>query len=195
MAHPPRSKPPLRSSSGPPNPCITPSTETLVVVVNLMSWSPHRTTAAAPFWIRVASFRQAHLLLNINGVASHRAYSGLRPVLRSRATLIAVQRVWFTKQTCKMNGGHSVRATFNPVGAVADYVCIRRHDRGASRGSRRCPDRRGRELRRQAHRHPSRNRHYLPQRAGAQVQGERQRHLHGTGTGHNQQRCSRALHL
>src|SRR2546422_6343942 len=40
MAHPPRSKPPLRSSSGPPNPCITPSTETLVVVVNLMSWSP-----------------------------------------------------------------------------------------------------------------------------------------------------------
>src|SRR6266540_7420944 len=45
MAHPPRSKPPLRSLSGPPNPCITPSTETLVVVVNLMSWSPHRTTA------------------------------------------------------------------------------------------------------------------------------------------------------
>src|SRR2546428_236209 len=37
MAHPPRSKPPLRSSSGPPNPCITPSTEMLVVVVNLMS--------------------------------------------------------------------------------------------------------------------------------------------------------------
>ena len=39
MAHPPRSKPPLRSSSGPPNPCITPSTETLVVVVNLMGSS------------------------------------------------------------------------------------------------------------------------------------------------------------
>src|SRR5207248_2140318 len=39
MAHPPRSKPPLRSSSGPPNPCITPSTETLVVVVNLTLWS------------------------------------------------------------------------------------------------------------------------------------------------------------
>src|SRR5688572_26319550 len=85
MAHPPRSKPPLRSSSGPPNPCITPSTETLVVVVNLMSWSPHRTTAADPFWICVTSLRQAHLLLNINGVPSHRAYSGLRPVLRSRA--------------------------------------------------------------------------------------------------------------
>ena len=28
-AHPPRSNPPLRSSSGPPSPCITPSTETL----------------------------------------------------------------------------------------------------------------------------------------------------------------------
>jgi hypothetical protein len=38
-AHPPRSKPPRRSSLGPPNPCITPSTETLVVVVNLMLWS------------------------------------------------------------------------------------------------------------------------------------------------------------
>src|SRR5947209_12643937 len=46
MAHPPRSKPPLRSSSGPPNPCTTPSTETLVVVVNLMSWSPRRKTAS-----------------------------------------------------------------------------------------------------------------------------------------------------
>src|SRR5438477_12338342 len=48
MAHPPRSKPPLRSSSGPPNPCITPSTETLVVVVNLMTWSPHRPNARNP---------------------------------------------------------------------------------------------------------------------------------------------------
>jgi hypothetical protein len=33
-----RTRTPLRSSSGTPNPCITPSTETLVVVVNLMSW-------------------------------------------------------------------------------------------------------------------------------------------------------------
>src|SRR5215472_5100295 len=40
MAHPPRSKPPRRSSSGPPSPCITPSTEMLVVIVNLMSWFP-----------------------------------------------------------------------------------------------------------------------------------------------------------
>src|SRR5215203_2415747 len=36
MAHPPRSNPPLRSSSGPPRPCITPSTETFVVVVSFM---------------------------------------------------------------------------------------------------------------------------------------------------------------
>src|ERR1700733_14608852 len=34
LAHPPRSNPPLRSSSGPPHPCITPSTETCVVVVS-----------------------------------------------------------------------------------------------------------------------------------------------------------------
>src|ERR687897_2973739 len=35
-AHPPRSNPPLRSSSGPPRPCITPSTETFVLVVSFM---------------------------------------------------------------------------------------------------------------------------------------------------------------
>src|SRR4029450_6678285 len=40
MAHPPRSNPPLRSSSRPPSPCITPSTVTIVVVVSF---------TAAPF--------------------------------------------------------------------------------------------------------------------------------------------------
>src|SRR5713101_4719841 len=35
-AHPPRSNPPLRFSSGPPGPCTTPSTETCVVVVSFM---------------------------------------------------------------------------------------------------------------------------------------------------------------
>src|SRR6266516_3682119 len=37
MAHPPRSNPPLRSSSDPPSPCITPSTVTIVVVVSFIS--------------------------------------------------------------------------------------------------------------------------------------------------------------
>src|SRR2546430_6583362 len=60
MAHPPRSKPPLRSSSGPPNPCITPSTETLVVVVNLMSWSPH-VHAWCAHEARIASCRRGIL--------------------------------------------------------------------------------------------------------------------------------------
>src|SRR5258706_14587878 len=36
LAHPPRSNPPLRFSSGPPFPCTTPSTETCVVVVSFM---------------------------------------------------------------------------------------------------------------------------------------------------------------
>src|SRR3712207_4328400 len=36
MAHPPRSNPPQRSSSGPPSPCITPSTETFVLIVSFM---------------------------------------------------------------------------------------------------------------------------------------------------------------
>src|SRR5438445_4990705 len=35
-AHPPRSNLPRSSSSGPPGPCITPSTETCVVVVSFM---------------------------------------------------------------------------------------------------------------------------------------------------------------
>src|SRR5215213_3931819 len=37
MAHPPRSNPPLRSSSGPPSPCITPSTETFMLTVSLVA--------------------------------------------------------------------------------------------------------------------------------------------------------------
>src|SRR5215204_7743148 len=41
VTHPPRSNPPLRSSSGAPSPCITPSTVTIVVVVSF--------TVAAPF--------------------------------------------------------------------------------------------------------------------------------------------------
>src|SRR5215208_4031664 len=36
VTHPPRSNPPRRSSSGPPSPCITPSTVTIVMVVSFM---------------------------------------------------------------------------------------------------------------------------------------------------------------
>src|SRR5205814_10235474 len=39
-AHPPRSNAPCSSSSGPPGPCITPSTETCVVVVSFMIGVP-----------------------------------------------------------------------------------------------------------------------------------------------------------
>src|SRR5438552_6473134 len=45
-AHPPRSNTPRSSSSGPPGPCITPSTETCVVVVSFM--------VAAPFSLSVS---------------------------------------------------------------------------------------------------------------------------------------------
>src|SRR5437764_9590939 len=55
MAHPPRSKPPLRSSSGPPNPCITPSTETLVVVVNLTTCLSRQVHAWCAREARIAS--------------------------------------------------------------------------------------------------------------------------------------------
>src|SRR5918994_2409875 len=46
--HPPRSNPPRRSSSGPPSPCITPSTVTIVVVVSFMIAVPF--SLAAPLW-------------------------------------------------------------------------------------------------------------------------------------------------
>src|SRR6266487_5404559 len=36
VTHPPRSNPPLRSSSGPPSPCITPSAVTIVMLVSFM---------------------------------------------------------------------------------------------------------------------------------------------------------------
>src|SRR5437764_81239 len=41
-AHPPRSNAPRSSSSGPPGPCITPSTETCTVVVSFMVAVPSR---------------------------------------------------------------------------------------------------------------------------------------------------------
>src|SRR5437879_2611684 len=47
-AHPPRSNTPRSSSSGPPGPCITPSTETCVVVVSFM--------VAVPFSLSLSSF-------------------------------------------------------------------------------------------------------------------------------------------
>src|SRR5215212_3388162 len=48
MAHPPRSKLPLRSSSGPPSPCITPSTETFVLVVSFMVAFPFPSVWSCP---------------------------------------------------------------------------------------------------------------------------------------------------
>src|SRR5215203_5077546 len=48
MAHPPRSNPPLRSSSGPPSPCITPSTETFVLVVSFMVAFPFPSVWSCP---------------------------------------------------------------------------------------------------------------------------------------------------
>src|SRR2546425_11089826 len=47
-AHPPRSNTPRWSSSDPPGPCITPSTETCVVVVSFM--------VAVPFSLTLSSF-------------------------------------------------------------------------------------------------------------------------------------------
>src|SRR5215203_3208171 len=48
MAHPPRSNPPLRSSSGPPSPCITPATETFVLVVSFMVAVPFSLVWSCP---------------------------------------------------------------------------------------------------------------------------------------------------
>src|ERR687893_882872 len=71
MAHSPRSNPPLRSSSGPPSACITPSTETFVLVVSFMVAVPFsrvvvrsdRTDAPIPSVVaRTVPRNLAHLL-------------------------------------------------------------------------------------------------------------------------------------
>src|SRR5215211_8548694 len=48
MAHPPRSNPSLRSSSGPPSPCITPSTETFMLSVSFMVAVPFSLVWSCP---------------------------------------------------------------------------------------------------------------------------------------------------
>src|SRR5437868_10191894 len=49
-AHPPRSNTPRSSSSGPPGPCITPSTETCVVVVSFMVATPSLLSVSLVGW-------------------------------------------------------------------------------------------------------------------------------------------------
>src|SRR2546430_6577578 len=70
-AHPPRSNTPRSSSSGPPGPCITPSTETCVVVVSFM--------VAVPFSLSLSSFdspgRGADLLRRSRVRLASRRYS------------------------------------------------------------------------------------------------------------------------
>src|SRR5439155_9821231 len=50
-AHPPRSNLPRSSSSGPPGPCITPSTETCVVVVSFMVAVPFSLVWSLVGWL------------------------------------------------------------------------------------------------------------------------------------------------
>src|SRR6266567_5124702 len=57
LAHPPRSNPPLRFSSGPPFPCTTPSTETCVVVVSFMGSS---LSLVVVFLVMTAPRRASH---------------------------------------------------------------------------------------------------------------------------------------
>src|SRR5215813_2410393 len=80
-AHPPRSNPPLRFSSGPRFPCTTPSTETCVVVVSFMiavpfslgrpSWaaSPLPRTALRDCWDML--LRRYHARLSAAGVRGY----------------------------------------------------------------------------------------------------------------------------
>ena len=70
-AHPPRSNPPLRSSSDPPSPCITPSTETCVRVVSFMVADPF-----SPGLVVVGLDRTSAPISS--AVASHASYECLR---------------------------------------------------------------------------------------------------------------------
>src|SRR5438445_4128523 len=67
--HPPRSNPPLRSSSAPPSPCITPSTETCVTVVSFM--------VAVPFSLNLSSFDFYRTAAPISSVAAE----SVRPII------------------------------------------------------------------------------------------------------------------
>ena len=73
-AHPPRANPPLRSSSGPPRPCITPSTVTCVMVVSFMGSSFSR------WFARLVDCTGAR----ISSVCARRATSSPLPPSRTR---------------------------------------------------------------------------------------------------------------
>src|SRR5215211_2762027 len=70
VTHPPRSNPPLRSSSGPPSPCITPSTVTIVVVVSFM--------IAVPFSLGRPRGRPLTSATNTSAPIRHRRLDFLR---------------------------------------------------------------------------------------------------------------------
>src|SRR6266513_1401028 len=64
-AHPPRSNTPRSSSSGPPGPCITPSTEIGVVVVSFMVAAPLSLSLSLVDW--VTRSQRLHLALALDG--------------------------------------------------------------------------------------------------------------------------------
>src|SRR5439155_8976081 len=69
VTHPPRSNPPLRSSSAPPSPCITPSTVTIVRVVSFM--------VAVPFSLGFVVVRFHRTAAPISSVAAE----SIRPII------------------------------------------------------------------------------------------------------------------
>src|SRR5205823_14731213 len=76
-AHPPRSNTPRSSSSGPPGPCITPSTETCVVVVSFM--------VAVPFSLSLSLEPTVNLLpAPTNDRLAHETDRLTGPVSRTR---------------------------------------------------------------------------------------------------------------
>ena len=106
MAHPPRSKLPRRSSSGPPNPCITPSTVTLVVVVNLMFmipffvlWTRASSTLNLGPSVRSLSYRSFTSSTNTPAPIRHRLLDFFRGRFESetvsrRLRLVVVSRIF-----------------------------------------------------------------------------------------------------
>src|SRR5437016_5288960 len=126
VTHPPRSKPPLRSSSAPPSPCITPSTVTIVRVVSFM--------VAVPFSLSSSSFdptgprRDLTVLLN-----RHREH---RPAL-FRVTAAAAEgpqrRLRLPALEDVDTGGRPVRAD-RDVEAANCPRCVRRTPHRCSSG-------------------------------------------------------------
>src|SRR5436305_8296689 len=81
-AHPPRSNTPRSSSSGPPGPCITPSTETCVVVVSFMVRPFSRVQVSGVTTLDL--IRHSPFFIQDRRISARLFYKAVRQIVHSR---------------------------------------------------------------------------------------------------------------